>query len=133
MFEDFKTRIKDKRYQELSKSYRIFIWLMYMPFGYIKGFAWYFVKRLRWEDVCDSDCCDDSDDLDCGRISLDTCISICVGIVQGNMNWYYTMDEVFGEDGSVISRSDDKGHFDKTFDFVKDKLVEMVDGKTIYD
>lgn len=127
MFKDFKNRIKDKRYQELSKPYRIVLWLRYMPFGYIKGFGWYFVKRLRWEDVCGDD------DDDCGRISLGTCIGICVGTVQGDMRWYYTSDEVFREDGSVISRKDEKGYFDKIFDFVEDKFVEIIDGKTIYD
>ena len=127
MFEAFKGRIKDKRYQELSKPYRIVIWLMYMPFGYVKGLAWYFVKRLRWENVCP-----DGDD-DCGRISLGTCISICVGIVQSDMHWYFTSEEVFGEDGNIISRSGNKGFFDKMFEFAEDKLLEMVDGKTIYD
>lgn len=127
MLEDFKCRIKDKRYQELSKPYRIVIWLLYIPFGYVKGLAWYFVKRLRWENVGE----DDEDDW--GRISLRTCIAICVGIVQGDMRWYYTSDEVFGEDGSLIRRSDNKGFFDKMFEFVEDKLVEIVDGKTIYD
>lgn len=126
MFEDFKSRIKDKRYQELSKSYRIVLWLRYIPCGYVKGLAWYFVKRLRWENVSD-------DEDDSGRISLGTCIGICVGMVQGDMQWYYTSDEVFRDDGSVISRSDDKGYFDKMFDFLEDKLVEIIDGKTIYD
>lgn len=129
MFEDFNNRIKGKRYQELSKPYRIVLWLRYMPFGYVKGLAWYFIKRLRWEDVCD----DDSDDPDRGRISLGTCIGICVGTVQGNMRWYYTSDEVFRKDGSVISRKDEEGFFDKMFDFVEDKFVEMIDGKTVYD
>lgn len=127
MFEDFKNRIKYKRYQELSKPYRIILWLIYMPFGYIKGLAWYFVKRLRWEDVYTDD------DDDCGRISLSTCIGICVGLVQSNMHWYYTSDEVFSCDGLVIDRSCDKGYLDKMFEFVEDKLVEIVDGKTIYD
>jgi hypothetical protein len=127
MFKDFNNRIKGKRYQELSKPYRIAIWLRYMPFGYIKAFGWYFVKRLKWEDVCDPD------DFDQGRISLDTCIGICVGTVQGDMRWYYTIDEIFGEDGSVISRKDDNGFLDKTFDFVENKLIEIIDGKTIYD
>lgn len=126
IFDDFKNRIKGKRYQELGKPYRIVLWLNHMPFGYIKGFAWYFVKRFRWEDVSD-------DPDDCGRASLDTCISICVGIVQSEMNWYYTIDEVFREDGSVISRSDNKGYLNKIFDFIEEKLIEMVDGKTIYD
>lgn len=126
IFKDFNVRIKDKRYQELSKPYRIVIWLMFMPFGYIKGLAWYFVKRLSWEDVCGDD------DDDCGRISLGTCIGICVGIIQGNMRWYYTSEEVFGEDGSLIRRSDNKGYFDKMFEFAEDKLVEIVDGKTKY-
>lgn len=129
MLEDFKNRIKYKRYQELSRPYRIVLWLVYIPFGYIKGFGWYFVKRLRWEDVCNTD---DPDDFDSGRIRLGTCIGICVGLVQGNMRWYYTSDEVFRKDGSIISRSDDKGYFDKMFDFVEDKLVEIVDGKNAY-
>lgn len=127
MFEDFKNRIKGKRYQEMSKPYRIVIWLMYMPFGYVKGLAWYFVKMLRWEDVSPDD------DDDCGRISLGTCIGICVGIIQGDMRWYYKSEEVFGEDGSLIRRSDNKGFFDKMFEFAEDKLIELVDGKTIYD
>jgi len=127
MFKDFNNRIKGKRYQELSKPYRIVLWLRYMPFGYVKGVAWYFVKRLRWEDVCGDD------DDDCGRISLGTCIGICVGTVQGDMRWYYTSDEVFRKDGSVISRKDEMGFFDKMFDFVEDKFVEIIDGKTIYD
>ncbi len=126
MFEDFKSRIKGRRYQELSKPYRVVIWLLYMPFGYVKGLAWYFVKRLRWEDVS-------SDDEDRGRISLGTCVGICVGIVQGDMRWYYTSEEVFREDGTLINRSDSKGFFDKMFEFVEDKLVEIIDGKTIYD
>lgn len=130
MFEDFNKRIKDKRYQELSKPYRIVLWLKHIPFGYVKGFGWYFVKRLRWENVCDPD---DSEDFDSGRISLGTCIGICVGTVQGDMKWYYTIDEVFTEDGDIISRSGDKGYFDKIFDFVEDKFVELIDGKTIYD
>lgn len=126
IFKDFKMRTKDKRYQELSKPYRVVVWLTFMPFGYIKGLAWYFVKRLRWEDVCGDD------DDDCGRLSLGTCIGICVGIIQGNMRWYYTSEEVFGEDGSLIRRSDNKGYFDKMFEFAEDKLVEIVDGKTKY-
>ena len=123
MFASFNNRIKGKRYQELSKPYRIILWLTYMPFGYIKGFAWFFVKRIRWEDVSDDDC---------GRTSLDTCISICVGMVQTEMNWYYTMDEVFEKDGSVISRSDNKGYFNKMFDFIGDKFIEIIDGKKMY-
>jgi len=130
MFEDFKNRIKGKRYQELSKPYRMILWLRYMPFGYIKGLSWYFVKRLRWEDVTNGE---DNEDDDCGRISLGTCIGICIGMVQAEMNWYYTSDEVFRQDGTVISRSDEKGYFEKMFDFVEEKLVEIVDGKTIYD
>ena len=124
MFASFNNRIKGKRYQELSGPYRAILWLIYMPMGYIKGFGWYFVKRLRWEDVSDDDC---------GRASLDTCISICVGMAQANMNWYYTMDEVFREDGTVINRSDKKGYFEKKFDLIGEKLIEMVDGKTKYD
>lgn len=126
MLNDFKNRIKDKRYQELSKPYRIIIWLMYMPFGYIKGLAWYFVKRLRWENVC-------QDDDDCGRISLGTCIGINVGIMQGDMRWYFTSDEVFGLDGTLIRRSENKEFFDKMFEFAEEKLVEIIDGKTIYE
>ena len=125
MFEDFKDRIGNKRYQELSKPYRIAIWLRYMPCGYIKGLGWYFVKRLRWEDV--------GDDEDCGRISLGTCIGICVGIVQGNMRWYYKSDEVFTKDGELIRRADKRGFLEKMFDFLGEKIVEMIDGKGIYD
>ena len=100
------------------------MWMRWMPYGYIKGLVWYFVKRLRWENVCD---CDDSDELDRGRISLETCISMCVGIVQVNMNWYFTIDEVFRDDGSVICSSD-KGCFDEIFNFIENKLVEIIDG-----
>ncbi len=123
MFTNVKNRIKGKRYQELSRPYRIILWLMYMPFGYMKGFAWFFVKRLRWEDISDDDC---------GRVSLDTCISICIGMVQTEMNWYYTTDEVFAKDGSVISRYNE-GSLDKIFDFIEDKVIEIIDGKKIYD
>ncbi len=131
MIENIKNRIKGKRYQELSKPYRIIIWLMYMPFGYIRGIGWYFVKRLRWEDVCD-----ETDDFDKGRVSLKTCISICVGKVQGDMHWYYKIDEVFRDDGTVISRDKNKGlegFFNKMFEFIEDKIIELIDGKTIYD
>jgi hypothetical protein len=130
MFKDFNNKIKGKRYQELSKPYRIILWLIYMPFGYVKGLSWYFVKRLRWEDVVNGE---DNEDDDRGRISLGTCIGICVGMVQGDMSWYYTTDEVFRDDGSVISRSDKKGYFEKMFDFAEEKLIEIIDGKKIYD
>ena len=125
MLKDFKNRVDSKRYQELSKPYRIVLWLRYMPYGYIKGLGWYFVKRLRWEDV--------GDDEDCGRISLGTCIGICVGIVQGDMRWYYKTEEVFTEDGELIRRSDKRGFLEKMFDFFGEKIIEMVDGKKIYD
>lgn len=29
-----------------------------------------------------------------GRFSFDICWSICVGLAQSKMHWYYTMDEV---------------------------------------
>lgn len=117
------TKIKsERRYQELGTPYRIYIWLRWMPIGYTKAFGWYFIKRLKWEDVCD----DES-----GRISLGTCIGICVGLVQSNMRWYYTSEEVFSEDGSIIER--EHGYIEKVIDFLEDKLVEIVDGKTIYD
>lgn len=119
------TKIKsEKRYQELGTPYRIYLWLKWMPFGYIKGLGWYFIKRLKWEDVCD----DES-----GRISLGTCIGICVGTVQGNMRWYYTSDEVFNDGGCVREDHRKPGLIEKVVDFLEDKLVEIVDGKTIYD
>ena len=109
---------KDKRYQELSKPHRIFLWLRWMPIGYIKGMAWYFIKRLSWEDVCD----DDS-----GRISLSTCIGICVGTVQGEMRWYYTSEEVFGDDGYIRER--EEGFLEKMGNFVEEKFIEIIDGR----
>jgi hypothetical protein len=115
---------KEKRYQELSRPYRILLWLRWMPLGYIKGLGWYFIKMLRWEHVCD----DES-----GRVSLGTCIGICVGTVQGNMKWYYTSDEVFGEDGYVKEKLAEDGLLEKIGNFIEDKIVEIVDGKMIYD
>lgn len=123
MTENTKTK-SEKRYQELGMPYRIYLWLRWMPIGYIKAFGWYFVKRLKWEDVCDDEC---------GRISLSTCIGICVGTVQGEMKWYYTSEEVFGEDGYVREDHRKPGCIEKVIDFLEDKLVEIVDGKTIYD
>lgn len=128
MFGDFNNRIKGKRYQELSKPYRIALWLRYMPFGYIKGIGWYFVKRLRWENLVE-----DGDDDDCGRMRLETCIGICVGMVQGDMKWYFTMEEVFNDDGSLICRHDKEGYLEKMINFLEKKLLEMIDGKKIYD
>jgi hypothetical protein len=125
MFKDFKNRIGDKRYQELSKPYRILLWIRYMPYGHIKGLGWYFVKRLRWEDV--------GDDEDCGRISLGTCIGICVGMSQGDMRWYYKTEEVFTKDGGLIRRSENKGFLEKMLDFFGEKIIEMIDGKKTYD
>ena len=113
--------IKDKRYQELDKPYRIVMFIRWMPIGYIKALGWFFVKRLKWEDVCD----DES-----GRVSLGTCIGICVGIVQGNMRWYFTSEEVFGDDGYVRERKE--GFLEKMFDFLEEKLIEIVDGKKGY-
>ena len=115
-----KNEKKEKRYQELSMPYRIVMYVRWMPIGYIKGLAWYFVKRLRWEDVSDDEK---------GRISLDTCIGICVGMVQTNMRWYYTSEEVFGEDGYIRKDTIDEGFLDKIGNFLEDKLVEIVDGK----
>ncbi len=109
--------MQEKRYQELSKPYRIYLWLRWMPYGYIKGLAWYFIKRLRWENVSD----DDS-----GRISLETCIGICVGAIQGDMRWYYTCEEVFSKDGSIIKRSE-PGFIEKMLDFIGEKIVNIVD------
>lgn len=108
-----------KRYQELSKPYRIAKWIMWMPIGYIKGLGWYFVKTLRWEDVCDDDC---------GRMSLGTCIGICVGMVQSNMRWYYTMEETFGEDGCVREDLAEEGFLTKMTNFLGEKFVEIIDG-----
>ena len=127
MFKDFENRIKDKRYQELSKPYRIVLWLRWIPIGYIKGLGWYFVKRLKWEDVC----ADDDDD--CGRITLGTCIGICVGTMQGDMRWYYKSEEIFTDNGELIRRVDKKGFLERIFVFLEDKIIEIIDGKTIYD
>lgn len=121
MTKDTKTK-SEKRYQELGTPYRIYVWLRWMPIGYVQAFGWYFIKRLKWEDVCDDEC---------GRISLDTCIGICIGTVQGNMRWYYTSDEVFGEDGCVRER--ERGYVQRVIDFIEDKLVEIVDGRSRYD
>lgn len=118
-----KEEMKEKRYQELSKPYRIFLWLRWMPLGYIKGLGWYFIKRLRWEDLCD----DES-----GRVSLSTCIGICVGTVQGNMRWYFTSEEVFGEDGYIKEKLVEDGILEKIGNFIEDKVVEMVDGKSYF-
>lgn len=120
MIEKNKEEKKEKRYQELSRPYRLLLWLRWMPFGYIKGLGWYFIKRLRWEDVCD----DES-----GRVRLGTCIGICVGIVQGNMKWYFTSDEVFGEDGYVKKRLAEDGLLEKIGNFLEDKIIEIVDGR----
>lgn len=114
---------KEKRYQELSKPYRIFLWLRWMPLGYIKGLGWYFIKRLRWEDVSDDEK---------GRISLSTCIGICVGIVQGNMKWYYTSEEVFCDDGYVKGKLVEDGFLEKMGNFIEDKVIELVDGKSYF-
>jgi len=112
---------KEKRYQELSKPYRIFLWLRWMPFGYIKGLSWYFIKRLSRENVSDDEK---------GRISLSTCIGICVGTVQGNMKWYYTSDEVFSDNGYVKGKLVEDGFLEKMGNFIEDKFIEIVDGKT---
>jgi len=111
---------KEKRYQELNRPYRLLLWLRWIPFGYIKAFGWYFIKGLRWEDVCD----DES-----GRVSLSTCIGICVGIAQGNMNWYFTSDEIFCEGGYIKEKLVDDGFLEKLGNFIEDKIVEIVDGK----
>lgn len=116
-----KDRIKEKRYQELGKPYRIFLWLRWMPLGYIKGLGWYFVKRLRWENLCDDEE---------GRVSLSTCIGICVGTVQGNMRWYYTSEEIFDDNGEFIRKDVEEGILEKTGNFLEDKFVEIIDGKT---
>lgn len=113
-------RKKEKRYQDLSKPYRIFLWLRWMPMGYIKGLSWHFIKRLRWENVCD----DES-----GRISLSTCIGICIGTVQINMKWYFTGEEIFGEDGYIKEKLAEDGVLEKIGNFIEDKFVEIVDGK----
>lgn len=111
---------KEKRYQELSRPYRIFLWLRWMPLGYIKGLGWYFIKMLRWEDVSD----DES-----GRVSLGTCIGICVGTVQGSMRWYYTSDEIFSDDGYIKEKLVEDGFLEKMGNFIEDKFVEIIDGK----
>lgn len=118
-----KDQVKYKRYQELGKPYRIVLWLRWMPWGYIKGLGWHFVKKLRWEDVSDDEK---------GRVSLSTCIGICVGTVQGNMRWYYTEEEVFGEDGYVRKHVAEDGLLEKIGNFVEDKFVEIIDGKKKY-
>ena len=112
--------VKERRYQELNKPYRIFLWLRWMPIGYIKGLGWYFIKRLKWEDVCDDGF---------GRISLSTCIDICVGTVQGEMRWYFTGEEVFGEDGYVRER--EEVFLEKIGNFIEDKFIEIIDGKKV--
>lgn len=122
--EEKENRYRKLRYQELSRPYRIVLWLRWMPIGYIKGLWWYFIKRLRWEDVCDDDC---------GRITLGTCIGMCVGTVQHNMRWYYTMEEVFGDDGYIRYKLTEDGFLEKIGNFIEDKFVEMIDGKIIYD
>lgn len=83
-----------KRYQELGIPYKIIRWLRYMPVAYIKAIWWYFVKRLRWEDVCN--------DKESGRISWNTCLGLNAGSAHHKMGWYYTMQEVFGELGILI-------------------------------
>lgn len=123
MEQEKKEEKKEKRYQELSKPYRIFLWLRWMPLGYIKGLSWYFIKRLKWEDVSDDEK---------GRISLSTCIGICVGTVQGNMKWYYTSEEVFGDDGYIKEKLVEDGFLEKMGNFIEDKVVEIVDGKSYF-
>lgn len=118
-------KISQKRYQELGKPYRIILWLRYMPYGYIKGSAWYFIKRLTWKDM--------GDDEDDGRIKLDSCIGICIGLVQVDMRWYYNWDEVIGEDGSLVKRNDKKGYIEKMCEFIGDKIITIIDGKKILD
>lgn len=112
--------IHDKRYQELGIPYRIALWLRWMPIGYIKAFGWYFIKRLRWENLCDDDE---------GRVSLDTCIGICIGMNQHNMRWYYTSEEVFGDDGGFIKKDIKMNPIEKIGNFLENKLVEIVDGR----
>lgn len=116
-----KDKTKCKRYQELSKPYRIVMFLRWMPIGYVKALGWYFVKRLRWEDVSDDEK---------GRVSFGTCIGICVGMVQGDMRWYYTSEEVFGDDGYVKERLVEDGFLEKMGNFIEDKFVEIIDGKS---
>ena len=124
MFKDFQKRLEGKRYQELSRPYRIVLWLRWMPCGYVKGLGWYFIKRLRWENLCDDDY---------GRVSLGTCLGICVGTVQSEMNWYFRPDEIFGDGGAYIYKSDGDGFLEKLFDFLGEKLIDIIDGKSIYD
>ncbi len=113
----------EKRYQELSKPHRIILWLKWIPFGYIKGFGWYFIKRIKWEDVSEDEC---------GRMSLDTCIGICIGAVQHKMKWYLTTDEVFGnlfkEDELLV----EEGRLEKIGNFLEDKFVEIIDRRKRY-
>ena len=69
-----------KQYQECSRIIKIYRWLRWMPYAYIRGIYWY-LSGLTIEN----------DELE----SLSSCISISIGIVQGcNMNWTYTMNEV---------------------------------------
>ena len=128
MLKEFNNRIKCKRYQELSRPYRILLWIRYMPFGYIKGIGWYYVKRLRWENMYSS-----PDEDDYGRMSLETCIGINVGMAQSNMNWFYKTDEVFTNDGELIRRHDNDSFLQRMFDFIEEKLIEIIDGKKVYD
>lgn len=116
--------MQSKRYQELNRSHRIYLWLRWMPIGYIKALGWYFVKRLKWEDVSDDEK---------GRIDIGTCIGICVGTAQGNMRWYYTMEEVFGEDKYVRKDIAEDGFLEKIGNFIEEKFIEIIDGKMIYD
>lgn len=111
---------KEKRYQELSTPYRMVMFLRWMPIGYIKAFGWYFVKMLRWEDVSDDET---------GRISLSTCIGICVGTVQGNMRWYFTSEEIFNDDGYIKEKLVEDGFLEKMGNFIEDKFVEIIDGR----
>ncbi len=120
MEQEKKEEKKEKRYQELSNPYRIFLWLRWMPLGYVKGLGWYFIKRLRWESICDDEK---------GRVSLSTCIGICVGTVQGSMRWYYTSDEIFGDDGYIKEKLVEDGFLEKMGNFIEEKFVKIVDGR----
>lgn len=44
------------------------------------------------------------------------------------MKWYYKFEEVFSEDGDIIKHSE-PGLIEKMFDFIGDKIVNMVDRK----
>lgn len=62
------------RYQEQPLHKRIYLWLRWMPYAYLRGIYWY----LRYKDE-----------------SLHFCIGVSVGDVQAvHMKWIYSGQEV---------------------------------------